>query len=172
MCTRRQKNNKNKGMSLRANTHSIRTMTKQIRCVNRRIKKSKHKIKTFHSAELEAFSFSDQLATWAAPTKARDQEAPPGCRVFLPWNAEPHLPWGNLGVLSSGLSLSLLSFKWIGDHFVTLSLCPFRLNLCTSRPLPRVQRPSIIHQDNLEGGCSTAITLQLMLFQFLRTDAS
>ena len=42
-----EKQNKNRHVSL--HRHSIRTMTKQIRCVNWRIKKSKRKIKKLHS---------------------------------------------------------------------------------------------------------------------------
>lgn len=117
-----QRDNQNKSTYLRTNMHNVRTMTKQIRCVNWRIKISKHKIKKFHSAELEAFPVSDQLTTWATPPKAGHQEAPPGCRVFLPWEAEPHLPQGNQGFSLWG---SLSPKFQMNRRSVTLWHCPF-----------------------------------------------
>lgn len=80
----RQRNKIQTDIFLCMSTHRIRTMTKQIRCVNWRIKKSKHKIKKLHSTQLEAFTFSGQLSHVSNSSQGQGPEGASECWLFLP----------------------------------------------------------------------------------------
>lgn len=73
-------------------THRIRAMTKQMGCVNWRIKQASKRLNNYRV--LRAVShFLRPIRQGAPSPRDRDKEAPAPCLFFLPTEAEPHLLW-------------------------------------------------------------------------------
>ena len=82
---------------------------------------------------------------------------PPECGLFLPWEAGPHLPPGNLVFYWSSFSLFIPCHQGIRDQ----SLCETALPSTSTLPchFPREQRSSMINLPRPSGilafGCSS-----------------